>query len=292
MRSARLLAAALLFCILLQSQPPSPTPGKTAQYNQRKARGKQSEESGNHEAADKISSAINKLTAEVASWKQQSSSAPQKNEAPADWWLKWSTIISAAATLCIAVLAFFQWRAMRGHKEALDAMAVYMRDGLKETKKAADAATKSADTAERALKLTQRADVLLSGVSLRDSAGVDASPVRPDSYVILEFKNFGRTRAENVVFEIMLVIPDCPSSVKHLGPMVLGAGDTQALRFQAFGEFLTELIASGIGDGTIKLSFTGKVSYRDIFDVVHTTSPSGVFHSKMRYFVTEQNRED
>jgi len=36
---------------------------------------------------------------------------------------------------------------MRGHKEALDAMATHMRNGLAETKKAADAAKESADAA-------------------------------------------------------------------------------------------------------------------------------------------------
>jgi hypothetical protein len=72
---------------------------------------------------------MTKLTSEITSWEQPSSSAPQKNDASADWWLKWSTILSAIATLGIAVLAFFQWRAMKGHKEALDAMAVNMRTG-------------------------------------------------------------------------------------------------------------------------------------------------------------------
>ena len=137
----------LLFCCSLYSQPPSPAPTKTAQDNQGKAQAKQREESSDHDATDKISSAINKLTAEVASWKQQCNSAAQKNDAPADWWLKWSTIVSAVATFCIAVLAWFQWRAMRGHKEALDAMATHMRNGLAETKKAADAAKESADAA-------------------------------------------------------------------------------------------------------------------------------------------------
>jgi hypothetical protein len=282
----------VLLGVLAQSQPPSPTPRKTAQNNKRKADSKQGEASNNQNATDKISTAIEKLTSEIASWKKQSSSTPQKNDTPADWWLKWSTILSAVATLGIAVLAFFQWRAMRGHKEALDAMATNMRTGLTETTKAANAATKSADVAELALRVSQRADVLLDNASMLDSAGVTGSPIKADSYVNLGFKNFGNTRALNVCFKMRLEIPGVPEGDNPTGPQVLGPGDTQHIRFAPLGSFLVSSTADGIRLGTISLRFSGTVAYDDVFGNHHTTRAEGSFHHTARVFTIEMNQAD
>jgi hypothetical protein len=154
-----LLIVFFSFLTVSQSQQPSPTPRETGQNNKRKSDREQSEASNYQGSADKISAAIDKLASEVASWKEQSGGAPEKTGAPADWWSKWSTILSAIASIGIAVLAFFQWRTMRGHKEALDAMAKHMKNGLEETTKAANAARDSADAAHQSLLATQRPKV-------------------------------------------------------------------------------------------------------------------------------------
>jgi hypothetical protein len=280
----------LLFVPLIatQSQPPSPTPRKTAQDNQRKTGAKETETSSNHNDADKISTAIDQLTSEVASWKKQPASTPQKDDAPADWWLKWSTIISAVATFGIFVLAFFQWRAMRGHKEALDAMAEHMRDGLVETRKAADAAKKSAEVSEMALRLTQRADILVEACSIVDNTRAGFQ-IAPNNHVSVAFKNFGRTRAENVVYKIRLIIPGVPESDQINGPSPLGPGDSQTMSFIPFGAFLNQSTMNDIGTGAIIMRIKGTVSYADIFGDTHVVEVLARYSPKFQIFRHEEN---
>jgi hypothetical protein len=121
MRSALVLLA-LSCCLPVRSQPPAPRPPNPTQDNQGNATGKQYKTSDNHGDASSISSAIDKLTSEVTSWKQQQAGTLQKDEASADWWTEWSTLLSAVATVAVAVLAYRQWRTVRGHELALKAM--------------------------------------------------------------------------------------------------------------------------------------------------------------------------
>jgi hypothetical protein len=91
----------------------------------------------------------NKFTSEIASWKNQQTSQEGKGNTSSDWWLKWSTIGTAFATLAIAGLGGFQWWAMHKQRLAMDAQAAYMKDGVTENKKSADAAVASADITHR-----------------------------------------------------------------------------------------------------------------------------------------------
>ena len=83
------------------------------------------------------------------------------------------------------------------------------------TETAANAAKKSAEVAEMALRLGERADVLLNAVALTNDPEVLSSniPINPHCRVNMEFKNFGRTRAQNVRCLIGLIIP----GVRKLG---------------------------------------------------------------------------
>lgn len=286
MRLLRILAFVSL-CSNAQSQPPGPAPRKTTEDNQRKANGKQGEASRNEDASDKISTAIKQLTSEVTSWKQQSDSAIQKDDAPADWWSKWSAILSAVASLAIAVLAFFQWRAMRGHKDALDAMATHMRDGLIETTKAANAASRSADVAEESVRLTQRADVLIGEV------GINTPDISRATSVLITLENFGPTRANELKITAFLTTPEHsePAPAIH-GPLTLGAHDTVTLRFAPFGEWCSSETFERIRTGQIPLTFKSKVSFRDVFDQIKTEIAEGRFDSNRRIFVRTTQRSD
>jgi hypothetical protein len=87
----------------------------------------------------------------------------------ADYALILANLLLTGATLVIAIFAIIQ----------------------------ADAAKKSADFNERTVRLTQRADVLLEDVSIRQNS--DERPIGRDTQLILNFKNFGPTRANNVI---------------------------------------------------------------------------------------------
>jgi hypothetical protein len=126
------------------------------------------------------------------------------------------------------------------HEEWVAQMAI-MQSQVDASKIAANAARKSAEVAEMALKLAERADVLLNAASLTlvDSAGIPRTAVNPYSRVTLEFKNFGRTRAQNVRCLIGLIIPGVPESVPPQEPFILGPGGTQSVTFHHFKGTLT-----------------------------------------------------
>ena len=74
------------------------------------------------------------------------------------------------------------------------------------TEVAADAAKKGAEVAEMALRLAERAEVLLDASVLDFGKLLNGTECR----VILQFKNFGRTRAKEVKVTLHLAIEGIP----------------------------------------------------------------------------------
>jgi hypothetical protein len=111
----------------------------------------------------------------------------------------------------IALVAIFIWDRVdshQAHRETLKQMNFMQRQAAA-TETAANAAKKSAEVSEMALRLGERADVLLNAVSLTNDPEVLSSniAINPHCRVNMEFKNFGRTRAQNVRCLIGLISP-------------------------------------------------------------------------------------
>lgn len=171
----------------------------------------------------------------------------------AEWGL-WVNVVLAIGTLVIAVFAVVQ----------------------------AVAAKRSATIAERALKLTQRADVLLETASIRFT---QSQMLDGNSQVLLRFKNFGPTRANNLRFSILLQIPQIPEmQVPALPTSVLGASDSITISFDRFREFLTHQTFLDIANGVTPLTFNGTITYTDVFDLSHTTKCSGTYDPPSNMF--------
>jgi hypothetical protein len=155
-----LIAFALLLPLYAQSQPPSPTSPIVRQDNKSEAGGKKAETYNDHNGADKIAAAIDKLASEIASWKKKSDADPGNSYSSSEW-------ITAIATFAIALLALFQWLTMRQHKHALDAMAAHMASGLEKTTTAANAAKDSANTAKNTFVSSHRPRLAMRFISAK-----------------------------------------------------------------------------------------------------------------------------
>jgi hypothetical protein len=189
----------------------------------------------------------------------------------------------------IALVAIFIWDRVDSHSEhneTLQQIELTRRQAAA-TETAANAAMKSAGVAEMALKLAERADVLLNAASLTVDPTVVSTdgPINPYSRVSLELKNFGRTRAQNVMCRIGLVIPGVPESVPPRDPFILGPGGKQSVLFQTFKATLTKKTYEDIASGVIDLKFAGTVSYEDIFGESHTTTYKGLLDPKTGHFL-------
>jgi hypothetical protein len=252
-----LLLALSAQSIFPQSQALSPNPRRATQAKQGDEHPGQTRTNPND-----LPTGVDKGATSVANTDQQRSSNLAQYSAPVDWWSRVNSVLISIFTGGLTLLAWLQWRAMGRQAE-------YMREALTSTEITAKAAIKSAEVAELALKLTQRADVHLEGASIVDNAG-RPSAILHGTHVALRFKNFGTTRAEDVIFDMRLEIDGVSAGDRPLGPLMLGPGESKTLAFETFGMNLTEGTANKIASGVIRFGFAGSVSYKDVFGTQHT----------------------
>jgi hypothetical protein len=186
--------------------------------------------------------------------------------------------ISIGASAILALITFgIAWTALVQAKAA---------------KVSAETAISSARFAERATVLTERADVLLEmiGIQLPQNNVYDGN-----SWVVLQFKNFGRTRAKGVRFECHLICYDMPTG-KDAAPLpeiVLGPGVSQTVGFEPFNKWLTLGTFNAIMEGKETLKFTATAVYEDVFGDRHTTECKGLLAEPMkRLFKIDVHRAD
>ena len=156
---------------------------------------------------------------------------------------------------------------------------------LTATRISADAARSAANTARLALEVSERADVLMEGAVL-------SQPVGPMSEVYLRYKNFGRTRAENVRVKTTLEIPSTPLREKIFGPIILGANAGQSVGYSPLALLADEPTVSGILSGTLSMGFMIEGSYDDVFGNSHTFKASGKYHPIKGVFINDTNQQD
>jgi len=173
---------------------------------------------------------------------------------------------------------YFAWRTLRGLEIQTSAL-----------KTTAEAAKKSADVAEQALRISERADVLLNTAMFHHGNVLNGV----DAFVEIEFKNFGPTRARNVQLSLNLVIEEVPSTDStHIPPITLGAGDTRRINSDFFVKFLTEQTSSSIFQGKLPLRFEAHASYEDVFGQKHTTHSTGLWIPAKGTFLIEREESD
>jgi heme/copper-type cytochrome/quinol oxidase subunit 2 len=269
MRALRLLLLPIL--LLAQSQPPAPSPAKVAQNEKGKTAREQAETYRDQSIASSISASIDKLTAEVTAWKEQESREHSNDRPSTDWGTIISTIVTALATVAIAWLGYRQWQTLKAHHTVMDRQANYIRDALVETRKAADAATKSAVIAQRAMEISQRAMVSISNLHLviPRIPGIDALFNSKVEFVIT---NVGLSMAQNCHFHVELFMPGSMELPRRADPLVSSPQDlaprairgTTSQELQSYFHRL-DLQRADTRDGDRKLYVGGFVRYRDVF---------------------------
>jgi hypothetical protein len=162
------------------------------------------------------------------------------------------------------------------------------------SQKSAETAAWSARQAEKALHLTERADVLLEGVSL-STPGVacQTPPFTLETVITLRFKNFGRTRANQVSSHFWLGVPNAqlveqPSNVVT----IVGAGDSFLLAFNPVHECLNKATFEKILAGEVPFRFQGEITYKDVFGFEHRTKCVAILRHQPVSFEVEENSAD
>ena len=154
---------------------------------------------------------------------------------------------------------------------------------MDETRRAANAAMLSAETAKKALELCERADVQLTDIKWIQSEffGVD--------YMI---KNFGRTRAENVISEFFVQGTD---NIHHSQlPIVVAATNTHNVRisFDSTNTPFKGGLAVRMYDGRATVAVIIHIDYKDVFGTSHRISYDAVFRRDTDRFAITRSMAD
>jgi hypothetical protein len=186
-----------------------------------------------------------------------------------------SGVVALSALLQIAVL-FMQWWLFRRQTRI-------MRGSLVQARRAANAARTSANDARETARVTQCADVLIEYIEM-----FDAQPLRIDSGVSIVFKNFGPTRAHNVVFDFQLIAASIFNLPSSPVPVVMGSTESKPLIFKRFKDVMQPTDVPAIASGQAVLRFEGSISYVDVFGTQHKIACEGRFDAPTRSFPAKQ----
>ena len=160
----------------------------------------------------------------------------------------------------------------------MEQQAQYMRDGLRLTEVSASAAKLAADTAKRALETTERADVMIE-----TAASPDAPNITAGNPITIVFRNFGRTRAQDVAVDGSLWLATENGSrvallVKAAIPAVIGPKGIHTMALKPTGAFLTGEEIVRVNDGSATLSLYVTIKYQDPFGT-HSINADGIFRA-------------
>jgi hypothetical protein len=139
----------------------------------------------------------------------------------------------------------------------------------------------------QAVRLTQRADVLIEGVNVSSYP----NPILPGTTIDIVLKNYGATRASNVKVQVFVGIDEneCAPPPEH--SFVLGAKARQPVGVSVARCMRPETFLK-VRTGEVTLRFWGAIGYDDVFGDAHSTKVSGTFFKDDCFFGVDSKQGD
>lgn len=218
------------------------------------------------------------------------------------WWDYLREAFGAAylSNWCLALIAFGTAIAAIATLRQISTQTRMGRISLNAARRAANAAKESADAsvraadnaqiaaiaAERTMHLTERADILIESISLSNSSSY------AESRIIVKIRNFGRTRADKVLYNLVYGIKDCEPPDVHISTETqLGAGGEFVLQSsRTLLETVMHRRWPALMEGKIKLQVWGDTTFRDIFGKIHTLKYRATWRPHTPLFDIEENQ--
>lgn len=291
MASARALLMACVAALLIaQSPPPPPAPTKATQEKKGDSRVEDRESTKTTSPTQTLATAVNQATATPTKKTTQNKGTPNSYISTINWRFVNAGLLTLVNVLLV-VVGFLQWRSTRKQ-------GGYMRDGLAETKRAADAASASADVAKQAVELaerntavTERAVVLIESVVGEPQEGGAWPYLRGSNVIIFTLKNYGAT----VAYDVKIT-----GEVKCTGKS-LGINGAQGVTMapQGSNQWITASLLTKIPDREINvlnrdggLTYEIDVTYADAFGKTHQYRAMGQYIPLLRGFITGNSTSD
>lgn len=217
------------------------------------------------------------------------------------WGLTEAEFVMALLTgiyVCLTgVYVFVSWRtfgilkrqalSMRRQTTQMRKAAIYARRSAREAKR-------SADNDEQAVRLTQRADVLLRDFEIRQD-GAD-NPIGRNTQFILNIENFGPTRANDVKFDFGISAAEqAPTEtsqhiVTPVIPIAMGAHDVRPYTFAPLSHMFKGEVINAIRDGAVTVRISGTISYSDVFGKRYRVTCGGEYSPKLTTIVAYETK--
>jgi hypothetical protein len=162
--------------------------------------------------------------------------------------------------------------AIQRQADTMERQSTVLERSVRAAETNAEAAVLAANTAKRALEISERADILVNRVVI-SSGGL----ISLDTAITVWIKNSGRTRAQGVTATCRCTIhPEEPHQTPTARiPMALGAGESTDVPFVPKGQWFTPEIVDKINKGESLLSFYAEISYNDVFGAPHHAHAHG-----------------
>jgi hypothetical protein len=134
-----------------------------------------------------------------------------------------------------------------------------------------------------AVRLTQRADVLLDSIDVRPAN--DPPSIWPNTEVQLHFRNYGPTRANDVRFSIDLTIAgamkkEASQNGPLLPPIVIAANENSPASFPLLGQMFEAEDIKRASRGDAEMRFTATATYVDVFGKRHRSHYTGIYYGQ------------
>lgn len=244
-----------------QSQPPTPSPRQSGQSQQQKASPeikKTNADGSPYTAADAF---LDGVSPPPTSDEQRPSVYHRIEKAISRWTYRWGQVVS---DITIAIFTGLLYFVARGQKKIYARQAEIMDKGLAETKTAADAAKLSAETADRALRLCEVAELQIIEMAFPPYFKAE------ESEFTFTYKNFGRSVATDVVSKVGLIDQTKPNLFATRA--TIAAGETRKLAVPFPANDALKVI-----NGEVRLNATICTTYNDVFGEKQTIEFLGTY---------------
>lgn len=273
----------ILLAILLVAQTPSPVPRRSVS-NDVETKHPLKKDSANNQAAASKPTTVQTPTNSQENQPDAAKNAPKDegkivtvNLPPIVVSKDWTDRVSTISNWLLTIITF--------------GIAVYAAVQARIAKQ-------SSDNEEKTVRLTQRADVLLEDFEVRPDS--EQRMIGRDTQIILRFKNFGKTRADEVIFDFGMkvagnTVPVPKTKNPYVRPplvsIVLGPGEGgKNVTFNRFCEMFSDDVIDKVADGNLPLSVSGKITYRDVFGGRYTVECGAQFKPNLMAFVANETR--
>jgi hypothetical protein len=265
--------------IFAQSQPPTPSPAKVANGEQLQGNKEAQKSDGEDKQATPPLTVENAPTSAPAQGNHQKDANADLNKAANNGWSFLLSVIITIAAAVSAAAAIVQACIYSKQAKLMERGLNVNRAAAEAAEKGAEAAMKSANTSELALKTVERADVQVTAVD---------GGFQPHGALVvaIHLKNFGRTAANRVKVDFCVGDVSANNTFADTSPKfgMVASGATAKNMGTMEGAHMTHEFMNAVTENREILFLTIIIGFLDVFGTHQGAVVSALYHPSTKEF--------